>query len=318
MPTAVPTITGRHCQGHAIAAMRLLMFHSASHRSVCRNMQTLRCRLPFPLSLVGTAKATPSQRCGYLLEWSDALIGTRTNPPSTSITNSTDTPALGPGCGLTDSLKLFGSPRNAGPLQRRKKGVGLREEIGEVALDWMLSNVDHCPETTRRSGLLIVLIMVLSSPRVIFIRRRIAAPAETCRHSDANYRFQYHGSALPRQRLHRLSSPCATFNRRRIAASAATCRRGDGTTFKEDIKPHGGWKTSSSAERDVNDDYQVQPDGVVRQMFDFLPWNAWRPWGSELVRCLRIILKDNRTCGEKRSPVLLGRRNGQPFPRIQR
>ena len=58
---------------------------------------------------------------------------------------------------------------------------------------------------------------------------------------------------------------------RRTGASGAAA---SGTAFKEGIKPHGGWKTSASAERYVNDDYQVQKDGVVRQLFDFLPRNA--------------------------------------------
>ena len=127
--------------------------------------------------------------------------------------------------------KAYTAARAMRARSNGEKEEGLREEISEVALEWMLSNGDHCPEPTKRGRLLIVLIMVLSSPRVIFIRRR-------------------------------------------IAASTATCRRGDDTAFKEGIKPHGGWKTSSSAERDVNDDYQVQPDGVVRQIFDFMPRNA--------------------------------------------
>ena len=47
-----------------------------------------------------------------------------------------------------------------------------------------------------------------------------------------------------------------------------------GTAFKEGIKVHGGWKSTPSAELYCNEDYKVQPYGVIRQPFDFLKRNA--------------------------------------------
>ena len=227
-----------------------------------------------------------------------------------------------------------------------EKGGGLREEISEVALEWMLSNVDRCPDPVKRGRLLIVLIMVLgffrantigafeSEQDISFDRmgnlkivmralkgHKLAAPiiktivgvqAHVTEHR-VRQGLPVHARAALFESIRKakddgvllnlcLSSTTAkgeitdwfeprrgenlllpdiadlrdggfhsSHSGRRTGASGAAA---SGTAFKEGIKPHGGWKTSASAERYVNDDYQVQKDGVVRQLFDFLPRNA--------------------------------------------
>ena len=250
------------------------------------------------------------------------------------------------GLRFTRFAKAYAAAREARARSNGEKGGGLREEIRETALEWMLSTVDNCQDPIRRGRLLIVLIMVLgffrantigafeSEQDISFdrmgnlqivmralkghklaapiIKSIISVPAHVTKHR-ASRGLPVHARAALFESIRKAKDQGVRLN---LCISSSTAhdeitdwfepKRGDnlippdianlrdggfhashsgrrtgasgaaasGTAFKEGIKPHGGWKTSASAELYVNDDYQVQKDGVVRQLFDFLPRNA--------------------------------------------
>ena len=242
----------------------------------------------------------------------------------------------------------YTTAREARARANGEKGGGLREEICETAVQWMLSNADSQTDPIRRGRMLVVLIMILGFFRAntigaleseddiafdqlgnlrIIIRalkgHKLAAPnimtivavPEHTNRSRASEGRPLHARTQLFESIRKAKAEGIALNLCRSASSAhdqitdwfspadgkgenllpesiANLREGgfhsshsgrrtgasgaanSGTAFKEGIKVHGGWKSTSSAELYCNEDYKVQHNGVIRQLFDFLKRNA--------------------------------------------